>query len=124
MSIHSRRAAAEVLDALEAYPSAGVAILHWFSGTELQLIRAIQLNCWFSVDPAMLQGRRGLDLASQMPRDRVLTESDAQVNNRAAMPSDVAAAVERLAKAWSVSPAEATAQVDTNFRTLVTPPEA
>jgi TatD DNase family protein len=123
MSIHSRRAASEVLDALEAFPEAGTAILHWFSGSESQLARAIKFNCWFSVGPAMLRGRRGLDLASQMPRDRVLTESDgpfAQVNNRAAIPSDVATALERLAQVWSVSTDEAIAQVDTNFRSLVT----
>lgn len=124
MSIHSRRAAAEVLNALQEFPGAGIAILHWFSGSELQLRRAIKQNCWFSVGPAMLQGRRGFNLASQMPRGRVLTESDgpfAQINNRAAIPSDVATALERLAQVWSVTPAEAAAQVDTNFRTLVAP---
>jgi TatD DNase family protein len=123
MTIHSRRAVAEVLDALEAHPSAGIPILHWFSGSTSQLARAIKLNCWFSVGPAMLQGRRGQTLTSKMPRDRVLTESDgpfAQLNSRAATPSDVVTALELLAHVWSVSATEAAAQVDTNFRTLVT----
>lgn len=56
MSIHSRRASAEVLDALEAFPNAGTPVLHWFSGSLRDLDRAIRLGCWYSVGPAMLAG--------------------------------------------------------------------
>lgn len=124
MSIHSRRAATEVLDALETFPNAGTAILHWFSGSDSQLRRAVELKCWFSVGPAMLRGQRGRDLVAQMPRHRVLTESDgpfAQIESRAAIPSDVAAAIEHLGKVWSISAAEAAVQVNDNFRMLVAP---
>lgn len=104
MTIHSRRAATQVLDALTAQPAAGVAILHWFSGTQSELARAIDLGCWFSVGPAMLAGNKGRALAAKMPRDRVLTESDgpfAQINGRAAWPWDADRAVGTLAQIWS-----------------------
>jgi TatD DNase family protein len=122
MSIHSRRAATEVLDALEAHPTAGVPILHWFSGSDLELRRAIALNCWFSVGPAMLRGKRGRTLAAKMPPDRILTESDgpfAQIESRAARPSDVVFALERLSDVWSTTPAAATSRVTSNFRALL-----
>jgi len=57
MSIHSRRASREVLDALEAFPNAGTAVLHWFSGSARDLDRAVSLGCWFSVGPGMLAGQ-------------------------------------------------------------------
>ena len=42
ITIHSRRAATDVLDALARPPDAGVPILHWFSGTKAELLRAIE----------------------------------------------------------------------------------
>jgi TatD DNase family protein len=104
MTIHSRRAATRVLDALEARPGAGIGILHWFSGTQKELSRAVDLGCWFSVGPAMLVGDKGRALVTKMPRDRVLTESDgpfAQVDGRPAWPWDADRAVETLAQIWS-----------------------
>lgn len=104
MTIHSRRAATQVLDALEAQPGAGIAILHWFSGTQKELSRAVDLGCWFSAGPAMLAGKKGQALVMKMPRNRVLTESDgpfAQVDGRAAWPWDADRAVETLAQIWS-----------------------
>jgi TatD DNase family protein len=104
MTIHSRRAATQVLDALEARPGAGVAILHWFSGTQKELSRAVDLGCWFSIGPAMLAGDKGRALATKMPRNCVLTESDgpfAQVDGRAAWPWDADQAVGTLAQIWS-----------------------
>ncbi|UKK86181.1 TatD family hydrolase [Sphingopyxis sp. BSN-002] len=77
MTIHSRGAASAVLDALERRPNAGVPILHWFSGSTKELTRAVQIGCWFSVGPAMLKSRKGRELASAMPIDRMLTETDA-----------------------------------------------
>lgn len=122
MSIHSRRAADAVLDELESFRNAGTPVLHWFTGSQAQLKRALMLGCWFSVGPAMLRGQRGRDLVARMPRDRVLTESDgpfAQVDARAAMPSDVSAALRQLAKVWLVSSTDAHRTVMENFRTLV-----
>ena len=76
LSIHSRRAATQVIDRLRACPNAGTPILHWFSGTFEELRLAAELGCWFSVGPAMLRSRRGRGLVERMPRDRVLPETD------------------------------------------------
>jgi len=103
MTIHSRRAATQVLDALAMEPGAGIAILHWFSGTQRELARAVDLGCWFSVGPAMLAGDKGRALAAKMPRDRLLTETDGpfvQVDGRAVWPWDVDRAIEGLSKIW------------------------
>lgn len=75
LSIHSRRAASEVLDRLAAVPDAGTPILHWFSGTQRQLDRAIDLGCWFSVGRPCWPARRGGHL---LPKCRGIVSSPKQ----------------------------------------------
>lgn len=76
MSIHSRGAERLVLDCLAETPGAGTPVLHWFSGSPQNLEAAKDMGCWFSVGPAMLKSAKGRHLASAMPPDRVLPETD------------------------------------------------
>jgi TatD DNase family protein len=125
ISIHSRRAAKPVLDALATHPRCGVPVLHWFSGSQRELDRAIAMNCWFSVGPAMLAGNRGKSLVGRMPRNRVLTETDgpfAQVDGRSALPWDVARAVETLAALWDLTVSETERAIDENLRDILKRP--
>lgn len=105
LSIHSRRASQAVLDRLANYNGAGIPVLHWFSGSLRDLERAVELGCWFSVGPAMLRSRRGVDLVTRIPRDRILTESDGpfvQLDGGSLMPWDVSKAFVHLGNVWSV----------------------
>lgn len=122
MSIHSRRAAAAVLDLLESHTGAGIPVLHWFSGSQRDLERAISVGCWFSVGPAMLRSGRGRELAALMPRDRILTESDgpfAQVDGAALMPWQVRDALLVLADLWRTSAADAENAIQDNLSALL-----
>jgi TatD DNase family protein len=121
LSIHSRRAARPVLDALEAHPDIGIPILHWFSGTPRELRRAFDLGCWFTVGPAMLASEKGRALAALMPRDRVLTETDgpfAQLDGRAALPWEAERATTALAEIWDQPMANVRALIGDNLRQL------
>ncbi len=121
MSIHSRRASEAVLDCLASHPDAGIPILHWFSGSMYDLDRAITLGCWFSVGPAMLNGKRGKMLTARMPRERVLTESDgpfAQFDGRAVMPWEVDRAVAVLANLWHIDELETQKILSDNLQHL------
>ena len=76
----------------------------------------------------MLLGSKGRRLVMNMPRDRLLTESDgpfAQLDGECAWPGDVKMAVEILARLW-FEPVEAVdGQLLTNLRRLAaTLPEA
>ena len=51
LSIHSRRATEEVLDALASHPNAGTPVLHWFSGSQVQLRRAIATRMLVQLRP-------------------------------------------------------------------------
>ena len=81
LSIHAVRATDQVLDALERAgalaPAVGNAcIIHWFSGTSDQLTRARRTGCYFSVNPRMLQSKRGRAYLQAIPVDRLLLETD------------------------------------------------
>jgi TatD DNase family protein len=121
MTIHSRRAAGAVLDALAARTDAGIPVLHWFSGSRRDLLRAIDQGCWFSVGPAMLAGERGRALTADMPKNRILTESDgpfAQTDGRPLYPWDAAAAEKTLAGIWNVTEDEVRDQLMQNLKQL------
>lgn len=105
LSLHSRRASTAVLDALAKACGAGIPILHWFSGSNRDLARAIEIGCWFSIGPAMIRGKSGRQLVSQMPRDRILTESDgpfAQIDGRSVWPWEAGNAIVELSELWRV----------------------
>lgn len=121
MSVHSRHAASAVLDQLSSQPNAGTAVLHWFSGRRAELKRATDAGCWFSVGVAMLSSKSGRALTADMPRDRVLTESDgpfAQCSGRPSVPWDVSSAIELLADVWGVPPTSVRDTLNANLRRL------
>jgi len=122
LSIHSRRATTAVLDALSDQPGFGSAVMHWFSGTRKELLRAIELDCWFSVGPTMLGSKNGRGLVEEMPMHRILTETDgpfARFGGIAAKPIDVSVAERALASIWNVSQQQASEQILQNFRCLI-----
>jgi len=122
MSVHSRRAVPDVLETLAAHPRAGIPVLHWYSGSKRDLQRAIDLGCWFSVGPAMLAGEKGRMLLAEMPKNRVLTETDgpfATVGTRAAVPWDVETMLPFMSELWGISPDQVGKQLRDNLRHLV-----
>jgi TatD DNase family protein len=121
ISIHSRRAATPVLDRLERAVGSGTAVLHWFSGSSKELARAIKLNCWFSVGPAMLLSAKGRRLFREMPRDRVITESDgpfATYKGEPLLPWDVHRALPIMGDIWDLAPERTSEQLLSNLRAL------
>ena len=121
MSIHSRSSAAEVLPELLGIH--GIPVLHWFSGNKTDLDKAIKQGCWFSIGPAMLASKKGQELTSMIPRNKIVTETDGPfgaIRGKVLMPWDVEIAVAQLAKIWSVDIVEAKGVVASNFRQLVT----
>lgn len=78
LSVHSFRAVDPVLGLIEHSGIRGV-VLHWWTGTQMQTKRAIELGCYFSVNDNM-------DLAGtaihEIPLNRILTETDHPSGNR------------------------------------------
>jgi len=78
ISIHSLRSEKYVLDILGEYycASKNKCILHWYTGSNAQLKRAIEMGCFFSINQRMLNTDKGKSIIHQIPSDRILLESD------------------------------------------------
>jgi TatD DNase family protein len=121
ITVHSRRSARDVIAAVGPnFP--GRVILHWFSGTGAEAKKALAYGLWFSVNIAMAQSANGQNILRDLPRDRVLTETDGpfvKVSGQAQTPSDVAAVLPVLASIWNVPEAEVRSIVAQNFQRLL-----
>lgn len=74
-TIHSRRSVDKVLDIL-GYNYRFRAILHWFSGSRIELENAIERGCYFSINGAMMKSKKFLDMLPIIPSNRLLIETD------------------------------------------------
>lgn len=99
LSIHSRRAANQVIDMIRdnVRPGRVLCILHWFSGTIGAAAKAAELGCYFSVNDRMLNSDAGKALVSSLPLDRLLTETDGPFIKNS-VPSTVIQTTEALGK--------------------------
>jgi len=76
LSIHSRCAVKDVLECIEKSVNNNVPVMHWFTGNEKELQRALSLGCWFSINPKMCYSKAGRDIIMQIPINRILPETD------------------------------------------------
>lgn len=74
ISIHSRKAATSVIDIVGE--SKNKIILHWFTGSNKDLERAINKGYYFSVNSDMLATKKGRKLILTVPINKLLIESD------------------------------------------------
>ncbi len=79
ISVHSLKSANTVIEILREYKTQGSNkyIFHWFTGTIPQLEKAIELGCYFSINPSMLKTKSGIELIKTVPINRMLLETDA-----------------------------------------------
>lgn len=120
LTVHSRRAARDVISILDGIRAK--IILHWFTGTKNELGRAINAGFFFSVNNAMLHSDSGRTLVLQMPKERVLTETDGpfvQDGAAPATPRSVKATVRKLSEVWSLTPEEVQQLTLNTLKTVV-----
>lgn len=113
LTVHSRRAADDVISAIGDKFRCGV-ILHWFNGTAKELDRAVSYGFYFSVGPAMVASGSGKALVARVPKDRVLTETDGPFVKVAGLPADPSSiphVLRALASLWQFDYQEAVATV-------------
>ena len=52
-------------------------ILHWYTGPKSQLFKAIDLDCYFSINPKMIHTKSIVEKIQNIPIERILLETDA-----------------------------------------------
>lgn len=120
LSLHSRGAEAVILDIMEEFQVEG-AVLHWYSGSIKNLERAISLNYFFSINPAMINSSNGKKIIERIPKNRILTETDGpfvKVNGKPAQPQNVELIHNYLANMWHQDLEEVSEQIRYNFESV------
>lgn len=122
LTIHSRRAAPEVVSLIgDSYP--GHIILHWFSGTNKILEKAISYGYYFSINSAMLLNEKSRHLIRSIPHNKLLTESDGpfvKINGDPSKPKDIKQTVHELANLLGIETVQMSQLLYANFRNLIT----
>lgn len=124
LSIHSFRAATKVLDLIEVnLPRGnGLAVLHWFTGTKSEAVRAVDLGCYFSVNAQMLLTEKGREFARNVPIDRLLTETDGpftQIMGRTTRPTDIALTINKIADLRQIDLHELASVIRSNLKRAI-----
>lgn len=122
--MHSVRAVSKVLGHLEQAlpPERGRVVLHWFTGSAAEAKRAVAYGCYFSINAAMLHSAKHRQLTSNLPIERLLTETDGpfvQHGDKGARPRDVAITVAELAKLRAMPSSQMAEIIVRNLDTLV-----
>ena len=81
ISVHSRKAEKELFDLLCEYNINNV-IFHWYSGPIDLIPSIISKGYYFSINEAMTISKNGRTIIKEIPRSRILTESDAPFTNK------------------------------------------
>ena len=81
VSVHSRNAEIELLDMLCEFEIKNV-IFHWYSGPVDLIPSIIERGFYFSINESMCRSKNGQSIIGKIPRDKILTETDAPYNNR------------------------------------------
>jgi len=122
ITIHSRGAEREVLQLLEDFDTRP-SIFHWYSGPLSLTNDIVEAGHYFSLNPAMLESKKGKSLVERVPKERILTETDGphvETQGRAAHPNDVRLVIRKLADWWGSSITETRKQIAKNFHRLTT----
>lgn len=81
VSVHSRNAEIELLDMLCEFEIKNV-IFHWYSGPVDLIPSIIERGFYFSINESMCRSKNGQSIIGKIPREKILTETDAPYNNR------------------------------------------
>lgn len=118
LSIHSRKAETEVLDSIEQnFDKDSTYILHWYIGGKKALARALEMDCYFSINLSMLGSKKFLDNITLFPIDKILVESDAPFSKGNLY--EINSTYCEIAKTFNIPEQIMAAQIFENFKNIL-----
>jgi len=113
LSVHSNKAEDNVLTLLLQYNIENV-VFHWYSGKINTLKKILNEGYYFSINSAMCESKKGQNIISKLPRNRVLVETDAPFIKNV-LPYDNEEVYNYLSKVWCIEVKEVKEQILENF---------
>lgn len=114
--IHSRRACSECIQRLKEFDLNGI-IFHWFSGSIRELKKALSLNGFFSIGPAVEFSEQIQVIAKNTPLNKLLSETDAPVpfKGKKSAPHWIPGVVEKIASLKAVKLKKLQQKIEKNY---------
>ena len=124
ISVHSVRCAKQVLGMIEG---TGVnrncrIVLHWFSASRPLIKKAVELDCFFSINEVLVGTSNGHSILELAPANRILTETDApflRTNRGVVEASDVGRTVVLIARLLGKHPEDIANKIERNAQELL-----
>jgi TatD DNase family protein len=121
LTVHSRRAENEIISIIgNSFP--GKVILHWYSGSTIELERGLNYGFYYSINSAMIKSKNGINIIKRIPNDRLLIESDGpfiEHNNNKSSPFTSNLIVEELSIIKNIPSLEMNKILMINFANLL-----
>ncbi len=117
LSVHSLNAEEKVLELLLEYNIEKV-IFHWYLGSIGILNKVIKAGYYFSVNISMSKSKRGQNIISKIPKERILVETDAPFI-KGVLPYTNEEIYRYLSEIWCVDVNVVKKQVLKNFNNLI-----
>jgi TatD DNase family protein len=117
ISIHSRKAEEYVYEML-VDKRIKSAVFHWYNGNLSTLDKIVNEGYYFSINPAMIQSKKGLEIIQRLPKDQVLTETDGpfiMIKNKTVEPKNIGIIIEHLHGVWNISYNQVSHIIENNF---------
>lgn len=121
ISLHSRGAEKEVLKHL-IENNIKHAIFHWFSGNVGFIENILKAGYYFSINTSMIKSKKGCDIISRIPLDKLLIESDGpyiENKGKPVYPYDLMEVYNYIALKNNLTVEESITAIKTNFNTLL-----
>lgn len=118
LTIHIRKAEAQAIEIIKKY-APQKCIIHWYTGTEKQMIKLLELGCYISVNSNMIATRSNSKYL-RIPKDRLLIESDGpytKVSGKKYTPDLLKYSYKQISKYYRIP--DLASIVFSNFRTLL-----
>lgn len=118
MTIHIRKAESQAIKIIKKY-APKKCIIHWYTGTEKQMIELLELGCYMSVNTNMITNK-SCSKYLQIPKNRLLIESDGpytKVSGRKYTPDLLKKSYNQISKFYGYP--DLAFVVSSNFRTIL-----
>lgn len=123
INLHTSGAEAEILEYLKDRNLPAV-IVHWYSGSMKHVQKYLELGAYFTIGVEVLQSEYIQTLAKELPKDRILTETDNPggwdwLNDELGFPELIESVESKIADIRGVSRGELSEKIAANFRSVL-----
>ncbi|MBX2944163.1 MAG: TatD family hydrolase [Cyclobacteriaceae bacterium] len=123
ITVHTRNAEKEAVSLLKKHlkKSECKVILHWFTGNIEAFTDAMDAGFYFSINHKMTTTKKGQELVERIPKDRLLTETDAPftLDNKMTRLDSLTSCINRMAKILNKEPEDLKMDIFKNFHSLL-----